>query len=161
MPQEVPGTPPDILTHSSNNRRNSLHLRQIPVFFPTRITQRISPCDILRIKYVLQEMLRPIHLIALLATLSFVACKERTAEVESAKRDTITIKDAYGLSPDRIEELWNESLVPIEGSFANLVSKNLHPYTPPRENKLLRYGDAYLILEFSNDRLIAIHSVHG
>jgi len=106
-------------------------------------------------------MLRPIYLIVSLSTLSFVACKENAWGVEGGKRDTITIKDTYGLSPDRIEELWNQSLVPVEGSFAILVSKNLHPYTPPKENTLMRYGDEYLILEFHDDRLIAIHSVHG
>ena len=56
MPPEIPGAPPDILIHSSNNRRNSLHLPQIPVFLPIKIALRISPSDILRIKYVVLEI---------------------------------------------------------------------------------------------------------
>lgn len=106
-------------------------------------------------------MKKRIYLLIALAALHFVACSDRSTDGEHADREAITIKDAYGLSPQRIEELWEQPLVEVEGSFAILVSKNLHPYSPPTGNKLMRYGDSYIILEFSDDQLIAIHQISG
>lgn len=98
-----------------------------------------------------------------LATLLFVAisfffasCGDPEPEIEP-----ITIKDAYGLTPTQISEYWKTPVNEMDRSFDLLVSKNLHPYQPPSENKLLRFGDSYLILEFADGRLIAIHHVSG
>ncbi|MDQ8192760.1 hypothetical protein [Roseibacillus persicicus] len=75
--------------------------------------------------------------------------------------EPITIKDAYGMSPDQVEKFWETELTEVEGSFGNLVSKNLHPYQAPESNKLMRYGDSYLVLEFSDEGLVSIHLVSG
>ena len=75
--------------------------------------------------------------------------------------EPITIKDAYGLSPAQVEKFWETRLTEVEGSFGNLVSKNLYPYQAPESNRLMRYGDSYLVLEFSDEGLISIHLVSG
>ena len=75
--------------------------------------------------------------------------------------EPITIKDAYGMSPTQVEKFWETELSEVEGSFGSLVSKNLHPYQTPEGNRLMRYGDSYLVLEFSDEGLVSIHSVSG
>lgn len=74
---------------------------------------------------------------------------------------SITIKEAHGLTPNQISEYWKTPVREMDRSFDLLVSKNLHPYQPPPENTLLRFGDSYLILEFAEGKLVAIHNVSG
>jgi hypothetical protein len=49
----------------------------------------------------------------------------------------------------------------MDSPFDLLVSKNSHPDTLPPGHERLRFGSAYLVLEFADGKLIAIHKVHG
>ena len=110
-----------------------------------------------------QKMIRllAITLIVLNQLLLSSGCSDHTESGGSSESEPITIKDAYGLTPRQIEDLWKRPLTEVEGSFSILVSKNLHPYVPPEGNRLMRYGDSYLVLEFSENRLVSIHPVSG
>lgn len=85
-----------------------------------------------------------------------VSCPEK-----SGRSEIPTIEEARGLTADEIAERWQTPLVRMDGSFELLVSKNLHPYQPPPEHELLRFGETYVVLEFAEGKLIAIHRVSG
>lgn len=96
-------------------------------------------------------------LLLLPASLFFVSCFGQAGK----EIEPITIKEAYGRSAEEISERWKTPVVPMDSSFDLLVSKNLHPYTLPPSHELLRFGSAYLVLEFAEGKLIAIHKVSG
>jgi len=87
---------------------------------------------------------------------------EATQHLSKAERDSEGgIELAKGLSESEIKRRWGKPLNPLDRSFDLLVSKNLHPYSPPETNKLLRWGDSYIVLEFKEERCIAVHHVSG
>lgn len=106
----------------------------------------------------MKKLQLPLSVLLMLATsFLFASCFEQTkSEIEP-----ITIKEAYGQSAEEISERWKTPVVPMDSSFDLLVSKNLHPYQLPPGHELLRFGSAYLVLEFADGKLIAIHKVHG
>jgi hypothetical protein len=74
--------------------------------------------------------------------------------------ETPATKDVIGLTEAELRAKYPE-ITGRDSSFALLVSKNLHPYHPPATNKLLRFGDNYLVLELKNGRVIALHRISG
>lgn len=73
----------------------------------------------------------------------------------------VSIGEAVGMSKIEIETKWNKPLFTLDESFDLLVSKNLHPYTPPETNNFLRWGELYVVLEFKEERCIAVHRISG
>lgn len=69
-------------------------------------------------------------------------------------------REVIGLTEAELRAKYPE-VAEIDGGFATLVSKNLHPYNPPPTNKLLRFGSEYLVAELKDGRVIALHRVSG
>ena len=90
---------------------------------------------------------------------SFDEATQDLSNAEQAGGSRIEL--AKGLSELEIKQKWGKSLNPLDRSFDLLVSKNLHPYSPPETNKLLRWGESYIVLEFKEERCIAVHHVSG
>jgi len=49
----------------------------------------------------------------------------------------------------------------VSNSFLLLVSKGLAPYRIPPEHSFLRLGNAYVVFEIKDDRVLAVHRVSG
>ena len=87
-------------------------------------------------------------------------CDRHTASTHDVRVAAPDAKDVIGLTEAELRAKYPE-VTEMDGSFANLVSKNLHPYHPPPTNKLLRFGRDYLVAELKDGRVIALHRVSG
>jgi hypothetical protein len=78
----------------------------------------------------------------------------------STPRTAPAAKDVIGLTEAELRAKYPE-VTELNRSFDLLASKNLHPYHPLATNKLLRFGQDYLIAELRGGRVIALHHVGG
>jgi len=69
-------------------------------------------------------------------------------------------KDVIGLTEAELRAKYPQ-VTELDNSFSLLVSKSLHPYHPPATNKLLRFGNTYLVAELKDGKVIALHRVRG
>jgi hypothetical protein len=78
----------------------------------------------------------------------------------STPRTAPTAKDVIGLTEAELRAKYPE-VTELDRSFDLLSSKNLHPYHSLATNKLLRFGQDYLVAELRGGRVIALHHVGG
>ncbi|MGV3756852.1 MAG: OmpA family protein [Verrucomicrobiota bacterium] len=79
---------------------------------------------------------------------------------EEAKALAPDAKDVIGLTEAELRAQYPQ-MAELDNSFSLLVSKNLHPYHPPATNKLLRFGNTYLVAELKDGKVIALHRISG
>ncbi|WP_152032780.1 hypothetical protein [Ereboglobus luteus] len=91
----------------------------------------------------------------------FLGCKPATKHAPSDAASIIKAEnEIIGLTEEALRRRFPD-ITEVSGSFSILVSKNLHPYQVPKNNKLLQFGTLYLVAELKDGRVIAIHKVSG
>jgi hypothetical protein len=98
--------------------------------------------------------------IAMIALGGFTGCQLLHTPTRQETLSALTSQDVVGLTEAELYSKYPETAELAE-SFSILVSKSLHPYDPPKTNKLLRIGREYLVVEMKDGKVIALHVVSG
>jgi hypothetical protein len=99
-------------------------------------------------------------LVSIVVLLLAIAVSGLTGCKNSESIARLTQKDVIGLTEAELRTKYPQ-VAELDKSFDLLVSKHLHPYHPPKTNKLLRFGRDYLVVELKDGRVIALHTVSG
>jgi hypothetical protein len=89
-----------------------------------------------------------------------VGCRGRKTSYSTDHVPWPTDRDVIGLTEAELRAKYPET-TEVDWGFSINVSKTLYPYSPPRNNQLLRIGKTYLVVELKDGKVIALHRIKG